>query len=88
MELNQVADKLVKVFDATGDIWEEYGPPTEDDLAVTVAAMIDYLDGVEGPTQIHIPNSHVKVTRDEAGDHVVWFEIGKVDIDLSDDDTS
>lgn len=88
MELNEVADKLVKVFDATGYVWTDYGPPSEDDLAVTVAAMIDYLDGVEGPTQIHIPNAGVKVTRDEEGEHTVWFEIGKVEFDLSDDDSS
>lgn len=82
MELKDMAESLHTVYDVLDYGWEGYDEElTTDDLHVAVAAMIDYLDGVDGPAAIDLPNAGLKVQRDEDGEYHLWFYVGEVDIE-------
>lgn len=83
MELKQMAERLAGAFEALEMSWEGYDvvPVPLEDFSVAVAAIIDYLDGVEGPAVMELPNAHIKVERDLEGDHRVWMDLGAVEID-------
>lgn len=83
MELEQMAEQLAGAFEALEMSWEGYDvvPVPPEDFQVAVAAIIDYLDGVEGPAVMELPNAHIKVERDAEGSHRVWMDLGSIDID-------
>lgn len=84
MELEQLTKHLIDIYDSLGLEWVDYGPPSEDDLAVAVAGMVDYLDGTqlaEGEYgTIELPGAGLIVKRYENTDEV-WVKIGTVDVD-------
>lgn len=81
--LSGLAYDLEWLYEYLGKQWEGYDAPkiTSDDFQVTIAAMIDYLDGVEGPAHLEIPNTDLRVERTPEGDHNVWVRIGEVNVD-------
>lgn len=83
MELTEIADKLAGAFEALEMSWDGYDvvPVPPEDFEVAVAAIIDYLEGIEGPAAMELPNAHIKVERDDNDNHRVWLDIGQVDID-------
>lgn len=58
--------------------WDGYGEPTEMDINVAIASMIDYLDGVTGDATIELPGAGIMVTRTEDA-YSVWMKMGSVD---------
>jgi hypothetical protein len=79
MELSQMAGLLLKIFKAADRSWQGYAEElSTTDFEVSIAAMVDYLDGLDQEATIELPNASLKVQRDERGDHV-WFLVGKLD---------
>lgn len=85
--IDEMAEILVSIYDATGTEWTDYGPPNKEDAAVALAGMADYLEGVDGPANLELPNARLSLSRDEDGVHTVWFRVGRVDIDSVPDES-
>jgi len=83
LELTNLASTLESTFAFLDKRWEGYDAEriTHDDFAVTIAAIVDYLSGVEGTVSMEIPNTDLKVERDEEGRYRVWICVGELDVD-------
>lgn len=83
MELHELSDKLLKLYDEFDIEWVDYGPPSHDDIAVALAGLLDYLDGLEiaddESATIELPNASLTIKRTPDGDEV-WFKVGHVEV--------
>ena len=85
MELIEIAEQTFKVYKALDKGWVGYDAEiTLDDVHVAIAAMVDYLDGVDGPVKFELPSAGLTIVRDHDGSHRLLFEIGEIDIAPSD----
>jgi hypothetical protein len=91
MEHSKISETMARLYEAGELEWEGYGQPTTDDVAVALAAMVDYMDGLDGPVHLELPNARLKLDRDESGTYNVWVRVGELDVntipraELSDD---
>jgi hypothetical protein len=82
LELNELARKLLFIYEYLGNDWSGYDEElTEDDFAVTLAAMVDYLDGLDDPSTVELPGARLMVVRDESNSYHLWTRIGEIDVD-------
>ena len=74
---------MAGAFETLEMSWQGYDvvPVPPEDFKVAVAAIIDYLDGIEGPAALELPNANIKLDRDEQNNYVVWLRVGEVDLD-------
>lgn len=77
-DISELANVLPLLYSASGNSWREYGSPTALECRAAIEAIVEYLDTLEGPVAMELPNTGIKVDRNEAGDLSLFFRVGYI----------
>lgn len=78
IDVHELANVLPLLYSASGNSWKDYGSPTALECRAAIEAIIEYLDTLEGPVAMELPNTGIKVDRNEAGEFTLFFRVGKI----------
>lgn len=73
----EAAALLASLYESSGRVWSDYGLPNADDCEAAILAVIDHLKTVEGSVAMELPNTGIKIDRNDDG-HTLYFKVARI----------